>query len=856
MLGNNTPCPREYLSYRTNHDPGIGSHGGCLVYIRRDVPQIPFSLNTPLLAIAVQVSLSRRYTLCSLYLPPNDPVSYEDLVDLVHQLPQPFLILGDMNSRHPLWGDVLSNTKGNILASVIENEDLGILNTGEPTHFHLQTGTLSCIDLSIGSSNCIIDFEWKTTDDWHTSDHVPIIISLSNGSPVQRSPRWCLDKANWALFRELSEIHVYVDDIPTVNDAVDLLNGTFHSAGTGSIPKTTGLFRRRPVPWWSEELRTLHRATRTALTRCRRHRTEDNIINYKRCRATFRRAMKSARRESWSHFISTVNCRTPQSTVWKKIKKIAGKFTPSPPPVLKVNGNYITSSREVGNIFAEHFASVSRKSVVAPGYQYREREEHHMLNFTPNGEESYNLPFSSREFDSALANCSNTAPGPDEIPYEMMRHVSDETRLFIIGLINRIWHESNFPSVWEVATVLPFSKPGKDRFLPLNYRPIALTSCLCKLMEKMVNVRLVWFLERKGILSPAQCGFRRMHSTADVLIRLESSICEAFASKQHHVTVFFDLEKAYDTAWRYGILKTIHESGLRGEMPLFIKAFLMRRFFQVKVGNTFSERKRQDEGVPQGSVLSVTLFALAINGVTSVIPPNILYTLFVDDLSISFAASRMAVAERKLQLSIDRIAKWAEKQGFRFSTSKTVSVHFCRIRGVHPDPDLYLNGQRIPCVEETRFLGLIFDHRLTWVSHLKSLKNKCLEAMNILRVLSHTSWGADRKTLMKLYKALILSKLSYGCEVYSSATPSRLKVLDPIHHAGIRLASGAFKSSPIPSLLVDAGELPLDLYRQSLVVRCWYRLQRLPDSLAFTDANKEGYFNFYDSSQITSAIWV
>ena len=208
-----------------------------------------------------------------------------------------------------------------------------------------------------------------------------------------------------------------------------------------------------------------------------------------------------------------------------------------------MNGNYVTNGKEVGNIFAEHFANVSRKSMVAPGYPYRAREERCLLNFTTNREESYNLPFSIREFDSALANCSNTAPGPDEIPYEMMRHVSDETKLFIIGLINRIWHESNFPSVWENATVLPFSKPGKDRFLPMNYRPIALTSCLCKLMEKMVNVRLVWFLERKGILSPAQCGFRRMHSTSDVLIRLESSICEAFSSKQHHVTVFFLFRK-------------------------------------------------------------------------------------------------------------------------------------------------------------------------------------------------------------------------------------------------------------------------------------------------------------------------
>ena len=70
-------------------------------------------------------------------------------------------------------------------------------------------------------------------------------------------------------------------------------------------------------------------------------------------------------------------------------------------------------------------------------------------------------------------------------------------------------------------------------------------------MEKMVNARLVWYLERKGVISSAQCGFRRMRSCTDVLIRLEDSICKAFSSKQHHVTIFFDLEKAYDTAWRH-----------------------------------------------------------------------------------------------------------------------------------------------------------------------------------------------------------------------------------------------------------------------------------------------------------------
>ena len=421
------------------------------------------------------------------------------------------------------------------------------------------------------------------------------------------------------------------------------------------------------------------------------------------------------------------------------------------------------------------------------------------------------------------------------------------TKIFIIALLSRIWRESNFPSAWELAHILPFAKPGKDSTLAFNYRPIALTSCLCKLMEKMVNVRLVWYLERNGILSAAQCGFRRLHSTTDVLIRLESSICEAFAAKQHHISVFFDLEKAYDTTWRFGILKVLHESGLRGEMPLFIKAFLSSRVFQVRVGSILSERKIQEEGVPQGSVLSVTLFALAINGITEVLPPNVMYSLFVDDFCISYKASSMALAERKLQLSIKHVQEWADLHGFKFSTNKTVAIHFCHIRKFHPDPDLFLQGERIPCVDETRFLGLIFDKKLTWMPHLKSVKLKCQKALEILKVLSHTSWGADRKMLLRLHHSLILSKLLYGCEVFTSATHNRLKILDSIHHAGVRLATGGFKSSPIPSLLVDAGELPLDHYYQSSLIRCWYRLQRVPKSLAHQTAENKDFHLFYQN---------
>ena len=226
------------------------------------------------------------------------------------------------------------------------------------------------------------------------------------------------------------------------------------------------------------------------------------------------------------------------------MRKIAGKFSPCQPPVLKINGTEVGDAHIVANELANHFANVSKKDGGRPFAHRREELERLEINFNTQRNESYNMPFSMEEFRCALRKCNESAPGPDEITYSMIKHTPDSTKSFILSLINRIYREHIFPKLWEMAKLLPFVKPGKDSSLPGSYRPIALTSCICKLMEKMVNARLMWYLERGQYLSPAQCGFRKMHSTTDVLVRMESSICKAFARKQHHVTIFFDLEKA------------------------------------------------------------------------------------------------------------------------------------------------------------------------------------------------------------------------------------------------------------------------------------------------------------------------
>ena len=377
--------------------------------------------------------------------------------------------------------------------------------------------------------------------------------------------------------------------------------------------------------------------------------------------------------------------------------------------------------------------------------------------------------------------------------------------------------------------MVPIPKPNKDPSDPTNYRPIALTSCLCKTMERMVNDRLVWVLESKKLLSKFQCGFLKDHSTLDHLVRFEHFIREAFARKKQVLAVFFDLEKAYDTTWKHGILTDLFYLEFRGRLPIFIQNFLSDRHFQVKSGSTFSNSYLQENGVPQGSILSPMLFNLKINNIMKSVSNNANASLFVDDFAVYIEGKHLKHLERSMQLCINKIQKWVAENGFKFSISKTTCVHFHKQR-IYTEPTLHLDGQAIPVKDEVKFVGLVFDKKLDFKAHVAYLKKKCQKTLNILRVEGHTDWGADKSTLLKLYHTLVRSKLDYGCAVYGSAKHYILKLLDPIHHQGLRIALGAFRTSPVQSLYAEAGEPSLRHRRLKLSMNYFLKLKSLPDN--------------------------
>jgi len=192
-------------------------------------------------------------------------------------------------------------------------------------------------------------------------------------------------------------------------------------------------------------------------------------------------------------------------------------------------------------------------------------------------------------------------------------------------------------------------------------------------------------------------------------------------------------------------MKDLHQAGLRGRLPCFIEGFLQNRQFSVRLGACLSGLFDQEIGVPQRSVLSVTLFALKINSIVKAISPGVECSLYVDDFLTVYRSKYIHIIRRHLQrflnsthsLILNMLLHWADTNGFKFSSSKTVCMHFCRLRSAHPNPELKLNGTPIPVVEQTKFLGVIFDNKLTFLPHIRYLKEKCVKALNLLRVVAH-----------------------------------------------------------------------------------------------------------------------
>lgn len=801
-------------------------------------------INTNLEIVAVNIWSPSRITICNIYIPPDYQLNDADLANVVTQLPSPFILVGDFNAHSRTWGSQKTFGRGKIIDQYLASSNMVLLNTGESTHLCSATGTFSNIDLSFSDPRTATSTYWHVLESLYDSDHFPISISLDKSVP--RVPtslkRWRLNHADWDNFqnqigREMSTLQISSD----VNKSVKDFNEIILSAAEKFIGTSDIKIYSKCTPWWNDECAAAVKNCKHALNRYRRHRNQEDFIIFKQMRAIARRTLKQSKKDSWRAYISSLTKETPTAEVWRKIKFMTGRRTQTLIPALSDPDNkLILSDTEIANTLASNFSRKSSDSCYSERFlDYKQNYESRIpMTNPPQTNPTLNLPITQEELLSALATCKNSAPGPDRIPYIFIQKFPLAATNKLLELFNSIWLNQNFPSIWHEAVVIPVLKPGKPKDKPDSYRPISLTCTPCKLLEKIVNKRLLWFLENSKLINKFQTAFRPHCSTTDNLLQLHTEILNAFANKQQLIAVFLDIKGAFDTAWRAGILNTMHKWKISGNMLAFISNFLRQRTFRARVNGTLSDLQPLPNGVPQGSILSPTLFNIAINDIFSKITAPVQYSLYADDVILFCRGKNETTICDILQTALHHLEEWSLKTGFQFSAEKSKAIKFIKRHPSPMDSMLLLNNERLQFVRQHKYLGLIFDDRLSWKPHIEQLRADCIKRLNVLKTLTCFKWGAQEAAILKVYRAVIRSKLDYGSIIYSTARKNVLKRLNVVHNSALRIALGAFRSSPAECLYREAGELPLWLRRRQITLIYTARISACPSNIAYNIINR------------------
>ena len=810
--------------------------GGSALYVSNNLLHHEIKINIELNAVAVKVHLMQReIVIVSIYIPPSPVVSYEVLSQFLGKVTSPCMVLGDFNAHHRSWGCAANDSRGNSIDGLLSHFDLVCISDQTPTHsvvnFNTNTISHSVIDLSIVSACIAPYFSSQVQSDFYFSDHYPIHILLetySGQTDYNFLPRWNMRRADWFAFNDIINQAHAPESLPSLDNFLNTVKDSAYQ----TIPRTRRAPERKNAPWWNiacQRAVALRRRAERAFRRCI---CTEHEVAARRARSEAKETIKKAKQDSWAEYANQFNRFTPLSKIWSLIKSFTNKRTPiyKIPHLCIEHVNYCTPT-EVTNAFAEHYARVSASAQYSAETLSFINNALRSCDFASDNTETYNVPFTEYELQLALSKCGNTSVGPDELAYPFLKNLTEVGRANLLHGFNDIWEHGTFPESWSVSTLIPILKQRKPPSEPASYRPISLTSCVSKLFGRIVNNRLRVYLESEKVLSPYQQGFRPSRCSADSIISLLDGIQRGFQKRQVTVALFLDLKSAFDKVHKTALLVKVHKIGLRGKITTFISNFLSNRSFAVRCGNTYSGYVEQQQGLPQGAVLSPTLFLIMINDIFDGrynISQQLQFSMYADDLAIWFTDANAERANNIVQLALNHVQKWCDRWGLDISPLKSATVIFSKKRRNVATAPLRVNGSNIPLLPSFKYLGITLDNRLTFNEHILDLRQRSSRRLNIIKCIAGRDWGADRRTLLNLYISLIRSSLDYCAFLYDTLSTKQTSSLESIQNNALRIITGALRTSPVENIRAETNIPSLAHRRKLQLLRYFTRITAQP----------------------------
>nr|KAG5705434.1 hypothetical protein BaRGS_004561 [Batillaria attramentaria] len=799
-------------------------------------------------SLTVSLSGGKELTLVNVYYPDGIPdgSACDWLKNLGAQTPdarRTWVVAGDFNASHRLWDPDATTAGGRHLANAVLESNLSILNDCSVTRIGQGGQRNSAIDITLASPALCLEATWETGDDNMQSDHLPIHITLDQAVPteveVNYDPKYAYGKADWEKFRTLLEAECEHLNRNSPDQDIDSkyeeIRSMILTAANAAIPQS------RPQPsgggrliggWWNAECEEATAEKRRVLRAFKRNMTEENRELVRAATTHCSEVAEKARQEHWERFC-TEQVQEPKdsSKLWRMIRshRRRGRL---PERALLVNGQKTQTAKEKANALAETFAKASQTEHLPPEMrEYRRTEEQRFEKSENDGQAPSNGDLTLEELWTAIGSLGSQgkATGHDPISYQMIRHFPDRMVKVLLGFYQTCWDSGQIPKAWKKAVVVAIPKDGKPPHLPTSYRPVALTSHLGKVYERLVRDRLEYHLEKHGIIPLCQAGFRKGRGCMEHVASLTSEIKKAMVNKHSVVTTFFDIKRAFDTVWHAKLLDKLSSIGISGRLYQFVQAFLADRRISVRVGASLSDEHTLDMGVPQGSVIAPTLFSVMLHDIEAKVGrPDIKMSLYADDLAIwtelptqlpGKTAFMKKLYERwrtKFQSCVDDIQGYMGQNGFQLSPEKTSLVVFSRTNGAKNAMSIQIGNVTIKPCSEAKFLGVTLNERLRWQPHISNLTAKAARSVNLIKILSAERWATPR-SLIHLTNALVRSRLTYGCEAFFALSKAEYLKLERVELAALKTAIGARKSARNDLVYQEAGWLPL---REECKRRC------------------------------------
>ena len=703
------------------------------------------------------------------------------------------ILLGDFNAHNTLWNCKFTDSNGTKFYKSIHSHNLFVHNYNTFTHIDTHRNYKSNIDLVLSSLDISNKINVIACDETWGSDHFPLSLEISIEKYHYKKETFKLKSVstNWARFEKHLEYSYekflceYYDTIPS-NEKYCMFFDTVVEAVVRATPRkklsnTNNIVQSNPVSWWDAECDSIKKLRRAAFKKWERTLDLNDLIDYKKYCALAKKTFKSKKKADFVNFCENLDFRVDCKRVWNKCRIFKDRWTKASNPSTEQN---LQTKNQID-------AALDK---ISPPWAETDPSSR------PQCQEN---PFLSSNFTFAELNVAldsknkKSAPGIDGVDFEILQNLTIKYKLLLLDIFNELYTSHMYPESWKHSFVNFIPKSDGSSF-----RPISLTSCMCKLFETLIRNRLQRWAETNDIIPVSQSGFRAGNSCINNLTNLALTVKEAFLDNAEVLAVFLDVKGAFDNVCIDILLEKLAEISCPSNLINFIHFLMHARFIHT---NSPEDKVRSTyKGVPQGGVLSPLLFILYVATITNSTPKTVQISQYADDIAIYTKFRTIKRGKNLTEKTLKIIENNLFDLGLELAPNKTQVIHFNNKKIPPGNVEICISGIPIKSTHTVPFLGLIFDYQLSFTAQINNVINKCSRTLNIIKFLCGTWWGSDPETLLVLYKSYIRSKIDYASFIYHPTKITLANKLESIQFSAIRTALGYRISTPKNILLAES----------------------------------------------------